>query len=152
SGRTAARDFGVKALNRILKIDELLIELAQARLDFLEVVRETLNLRRHGVEARAGIGLDVLDGFLERAHGGGELIDVVTGLPDERLHDSVVLSDLSGKILLALEQGSDVALKLDEFAGDGFSGARADQASGERAGQYCGAKDGDVANTHEQSS
>jgi len=36
----------------------------------------------------------------------------------------VVLGDLGGKILLALKQGSDVALKLDEFAGDGESAAR----------------------------
>src|SRR5713101_6215 len=148
SGRSGAGDFGIETLDSVLKVDELLIELAEARLDFLEVVRETLNLRGHGVEARAGIGLDVLDGFLEGAHGGGELIDVVAGLPDERLHDGVVLSDLSGKILLALKQGSDVALKLDEFASDGFGWTRADETSGKGAGKNGGAKNGDVANTH----
>src|SRR5437879_7303325 len=98
------------------------------------------------------MSLDVWDGLLERAHGGRETVDVVTGLADERLHDSVVLSDLSGKVLLALEQGSDVALKLDEFASDGFGGTGADETSGKCAGKNGGAKNGDVANTHGQSS
>src|SRR5712692_1273622 len=151
-GRGAAGDFGVETLDGILKIDELLIELAKSRLDFLEVVRETLDLCGHGIETRAGIGLHVLDGFLERAHGGGELVDVVAGLLNERLHDGVVLSHLGGKILLTLEQGGYVALKLDEFAGDGFGGAGTDQASSKRTGQNGGAKNGDVTNTHEQSS
>jgi hypothetical protein len=64
----------------------------------------------------------------------------------------MVLGDLGGKILLALEQGGDVALKLDEFAGDGFGGAGADQASDKRAGENGSAENDDVANTHEQSS
>src|SRR5207249_8068825 len=68
------------------------------------------------------------------------LVDVVAGLPDERLHDGVVLSDLSGKVLLALEQGGDVALKLDEFAGDGFGGTGANETSGKRAGENGGAR------------
>jgi len=108
SGRSGAGDFGIEALDSILKIDELLIELAKARLDFLEIVGETLDLRGHGVEARAGIGLDVLDGFLERAHGRSELVDTVAGLPMSVFITGVVLSDLSGKILLALKQGSDI--------------------------------------------
>jgi hypothetical protein len=54
----------------------------------------------------------------------------------------VILRNLSGKILLALEQGGDVALEFDEFPGDGFGGAGADQASGECAGQDGGAEDG----------
>jgi len=135
-------------LHGILEIDELLVEFAEAGFDFLEIVRETLNLRGHSVEARAGIRLNILDGFLERAHGGAEPANGVAGLPDERLHDAIVLSDLSGKIFLALEQGSDVALKLDQFASDGFRWAGADQASGECASQNGGAKNGDVANTH----
>src|SRR6266851_4051522 len=72
-GGRGAGNFGVEALHGILEIDELLVELAEAGLDFLEVVREALDLRGHGVKARAGIGLNILDGFLERAHGGGEL-------------------------------------------------------------------------------
>src|SRR5258708_1166157 len=35
SGRGAARNLGIEALDSILKIDELLIELAEARLNFL---------------------------------------------------------------------------------------------------------------------
>jgi len=151
-GGRGAGNFGVKALHGILKIDELLIELAEARLDFLEVVREALDLGGHGVEAGAGIGLNILDGLLERAHGGAELADVLAGLLDERLHDGVILSHLSGKILLSLEQGGDVALELDDLAGDGLGGAGPDQASGKCAGQNGGAENGDMANTHEQSS
>jgi len=33
----AARNFGVETLDGILHVDELLIELAEARLDFLEL-------------------------------------------------------------------------------------------------------------------
>ncbi|PYU59170.1 MAG: hypothetical protein DMG55_14425 [Acidobacteria bacterium] len=71
---------------------------------------------------------------------------------DERFHDGVILRYLGGKIFLALEQGGDVALKLDELAGHGFRGVGADQASGKCAGENGGAKNGDVTNTHEQSS
>ena len=135
-----------------MKIDELLIELAEARLDFLEVVRESLDLRGHGVEARAGIGLNILDGFLERAHGAFEFAEARIGLVDDGAHAGVILGDLSGEILLALKQGGDVALKLDELPGDGLSGAGTDQASGECAGQNGGAKHSDITHTHKQSS
>ena len=150
-GRTAGK-FCVDGLDGILEVDELLVEFAEAGFDFLEIVGEALDLGGHGVETRAGIGLDVLDGFLERAHGGAELGDVIVGLLDERLHDGVVLSDLRGEILLALEQSGDVALKLDHFASDGFGGAGADEASRNGAGENGGAKDNNVSNTHESSS
>src|ERR1700722_12030697 len=42
--RRCAGDFCVKALHGVLEIDELLVELAEARLDFLKVVGESLNL------------------------------------------------------------------------------------------------------------
>jgi hypothetical protein len=64
----------------------------------------------------------------------------------------MILGHLGGEILLALEQGGDVALKLDEFAGDGLGGAGAEQASGKSASQNSGAENSDVANTHEKSS
>src|SRR5205814_1074306 len=149
SRRGATGDLGIETLHGVLEVNELLVELAEAGLNFFEVVRKTLDLRGHRVQTCAGIGLNVLDGLLERAHGGAELANSVIGLADERLHDSVVLSDLRGEILLALEKGSDVALKLDEFAGDGFRRAWADQASGESAGQNGGAKNSNVTNTHE---
>jgi len=47
-----------------------------------------------------GIGLNILDGFLERAHGGAEFVDVVAGLLDE-VFMTVWSGDLGGKILLA---------------------------------------------------
>jgi hypothetical protein len=73
-------------------------------------------------------------------------------LADERLHDGVVLGDLSGKILLALEQGGDVALKLDELTGDGFNGTGTDKTSSKSAGQNGGAEDSNLTSAHEQSS
>src|SRR5713226_6924726 len=91
SSRATAGNFGVEALHGVLEVNELLVELAEAGLDFLEVVRKTLDLGGHGVQARAGIGLNILDGLLERAHGGAELADRVVGLTDQRLHDGVVL-------------------------------------------------------------
>jgi len=54
-----------------------------AGLDFLKIVGETLDLRGHGVETRAGICGDVLHGFLQGAHGAVELADGVAGLLDE---------------------------------------------------------------------
>src|SRR5208337_4722194 len=66
---SATGQTGIDALDGVLKVDELLIELADAGFDFLEIVGEALDLCGHGVEARAGIGLDVLHGFLERTHG-----------------------------------------------------------------------------------
>jgi len=67
-----------------LEIDQLLIEFAQPGLNFLEIVGETLDLCGHGVQARAGIGGDVLHGFLQGAHGAVELADGVAGLLNER--------------------------------------------------------------------
>ena len=128
-----------------MQVDELLIEFAEARFDFFEIVGEALDLSGHGVETRAGIGLHVLNGFLQAAHGGVELADIVAGLFDQRLHDGVVLGHLGGEIFLSLEQGGDVALQLDEFAGDGFGGAWTEGAAGDESGEGSGAEDGDVA-------
>jgi hypothetical protein len=63
-----------------------------------------------------------------------------------------MLGELVREIFLAREQGSDVLLKQNDFAGDSFGGTRADEASGERASQNGGAENDDIANTHEQSS
>src|SRR5256886_12653470 len=49
-----------------------------------KIVREALDLRGHSVEARAGIGLNVLDGLLEATHGGVEFADGVAGLLDRK--------------------------------------------------------------------
>src|SRR5882724_548500 len=151
SGR-APGNFGVETLDGVLKIDELLVEFAETRLDFLEIVGEPLDLRGHGVKARAGISLHVLDGFLERAHGSAELADIVAGLLDKGLHDGVILDGFVGKILLALKQGGDVALKIEDFTGDGLGGPRPEKASSKRTKENGGAKNSDVADTHEHSS
>src|SRR5439155_23562384 len=79
-GRRGAGDLAIEALDGILQIYELLVEFAEAGLDFLEIVRQALDLRGHGVESYAGISLDIPNGFLERAHGGAELCNVVVGL------------------------------------------------------------------------
>ena len=130
------------------KIDDLLVELAEAGFDFFEIVGESLDLGGHGVEARAGIGLHVLDGLLQGTHGGVELADVVAGLLDQSLHDGVILGHLAGEILLALENVGDVALELDDFASDGVDRAGPHEAAGEETGEGGGAENGDITNTH----
>ena len=97
-------------MHGVLQIDQLLIEFAEARLDFFEIVGESLNLSGHGVETSAGVGLHILDGFLQGAHGAVELADIIVGLLDERLHDGVILGHLRGEIFLSLKQGGDVSL------------------------------------------
>ena len=109
-----------------LKIDELLIEFAEAGFNFFEIVGKALNLGGHGVQASAGVGLHVLHGLLDAAHGGVEFADVVAGLLDESFEDGVVRGDLRGHVLLTLKKRGDVALQVDDFASDGFSGARPD--------------------------
>ncbi len=133
-----------------MQVDELLIEFAETRFNFFEIVREALDLRGHGVQTSAGVGLDVLNGFLDAAHGGVELADVVAGLLDESFEDGVVLGHLRGHVFLTLKKGGDVALQVDDFTGDGFRRARADEAAAERAGKNSGRKNDDVADFHEQ--
>jgi hypothetical protein len=60
----------------------------------------------------------------------------------------VILGHLAREIPLTLEQGSDVALKLNQFARYGFGGARAQKTSAKGASQNGGAKNGNVADTH----
>jgi len=62
----------------------------------------------------------------------------------------VVLRHLRGEIFLALKQGSDVVLKLDEFASDRFGRSRTDEASAEGPAKTAALKNGNVAYTHEQ--
>jgi hypothetical protein len=122
----------------------LLIELAETRLNFFEIVGEALNLRRHGVEARARVGLNVLHRLLHGADGAVELADVVAGLLDEGLHDGVILRHLGREVLLTLEQVGDVALELDDFAGDGLGGPRTDEAASDGGSEHDRTKNRDV--------
>jgi hypothetical protein len=92
-----------EALDGALQIDELLIEFAEARFNLFQIIRKALDLCGHGVQASAGVGLHVLNGFLDGAHGGVELADIVAGLFDEGFEDSVVLRDLRGHVLLTLK-------------------------------------------------
>lgn len=151
-GRSAASEASINALDGILKINELLIEFSDAGFDFFEIVGETLKLRGHGVETGAGIGLNILDGFLEGGHGGVELVDGIGRLLDESFLDSMVLSHLGLDVFLALEEGGDVALELDDLASDSECGLRADQTAGNGAGEQSRRKDEDVASPHGRAS
>lgn len=151
SGRAASKT-SVNTLNGVLKIDELLIEFANAGFDFLEVVGDALKLSGHGIETCAGIGLNILDGFLEGGHGGVELVHGVAGLLNESFLDSMVLSHLGLDVFLTLEEGSDVALEFDDLASDGECGLGADQTAGESAGEQGGGEDEDVTRTHGKAS
>jgi hypothetical protein len=62
------------------------------------------------------------------------MVDVVIETANDGLNDGVILCHLRGHIFLPLQEGSDVALEVDDFASDSFGGARADEASTERAG------------------
>ena len=116
----------------------MLIELAETRLDFFEVVREALDLRGHSVQPRAGVRLHVLDRLLQRAHCAVEFAHGVGGLFDECLLDSMILGDLVGEILLALEERGNVPLELNDLASNRQSRTWADQASRERAEKHGG--------------
>jgi len=111
-----------------LEIDQLLIEFAQPGLNFLEIVGETLDLCGHGVQARAGIGGDVLHGFCRALM---VPLSLPTGVAGRST--SVFMTVWSGssgwRDLFDPEEGSDVALELDEFASYGFRRARAHEAA-----------------------
>ena len=139
-------------MHGVLEVHELLVELAKARLDFLEIIRETLNLRRHRVEMRAGVGLHVLHGLLQRSHAAAEAVDVVIETADDGLNDGVILRHLRGEIFLSLQQGSDVALEVNNLPGDGFGRMRADEASTDCAGKNGCAENSDVSYTHDKPS
>jgi hypothetical protein len=139
-------------LDGTLQIDELLIEFSEARFDFFQIIGKTLDLRGHGVQASARVGLDILNGFLDAAHGGVEFVDIIAGLADQSLEDSIVLGDLRGHVLLTLEKSGDVSLQVDDFASDGLSGARPDDAAAERPGKNSGGENEDVADSHEKTS
>ena len=149
-GGSAAGETRVDALDGVLQIDELLIEFADAGFDFLEIVGEALDLSGHGVETRAGVGLDVLDGFLEGGHGGVELVDGIGGLLDEGFLDGVVLSHLGLNVFLTLEERGDVALEFDNFASDSEGRFRADETAGDGADEHGAGKERDVTHTHEK--
>jgi hypothetical protein len=59
-------------------------------------------------------------------------------LANQRFDDRVVRVHLSGDILLALEQRGDIALQINNFAGDGLRGARAEQTAANYAGKRRG--------------
>src|SRR6202011_722016 len=88
-----------------------------------------LDLGGHGVQASAGVCLNVLDGLLKAGHGGVEFVDGVGRLFDEGFLDSMVLGQLGLDIFLALKQRGDIALELDDFTGYGESRARTDEAA-----------------------
>jgi hypothetical protein len=64
----------------------------------------------------------------------------------------VLLGDLRGQILLALEQSGDIALEFNHLAGNGFGRVRADEASGHCPGENRGTENENITNTHGQSS
>src|ERR1700722_8526217 len=64
----------------------------------------------------------------------------------------MVLRNLRGHILLTLEKRGDVALQVDDFASDGFSGARPYEGAAERPGKNGGGKNDDGADFHDKTS
>src|SRR5580704_3786877 len=64
----------------------------------------------------------------------------------------MVLRNLRGHVLLTLKERGDVALQVDDFAGDGFSGTWPDEAAAERPDKNGGGKNDDGADFHEKTS
>src|ERR1700680_1299765 len=62
----------------------------------------------------------------------------------------MVLRRLRGHVLLTLEKRGDIALQVDNFAGNGFSGAWPDEAAAKRPGKNGGGKNDDGADFHEK--
>jgi len=102
----------------------------------------------HGVQPRAGIGLNVLDGFLEAAHGRVELVDAVRRLFDESALDGVVLGHLGLHFFLTLQQRGDIALQLDDLARHGEGGAGPDEAAGDGADEHGAGEKKNVTHPH----
>ena len=71
---------------------------------------------------------------------------------DESLLDSVILGHLGLKIFLTRENGADVALEFDDFAGDGQSGPGSNQAASKSAGKHGAREDKNVTRAHDESS
>src|SRR5207244_7214639 len=75
--------------------------------------------------------------------------DVVIETADDGLYDGMILRHLRGEIFLSLQQGSDVALEVNNFPGDSCDGAGPDEASADGANKNGCAENGDVAYTHD---
>jgi len=56
-------------------------------------------------------------------------------LLDKRFHDRVILGHLRGEIFLALQQGNDVVLQVNDFARDGAGRTRPEGTAHEDAGK-----------------
>src|SRR5712692_5363597 len=61
-------ELAINSLERVLEVGELLINLPEPNLHLFEVVRKGLHLRGHRIQARTGVGLNVLNGLLQVSH------------------------------------------------------------------------------------
>ena len=127
-------------MQRVLDVRELLIELAQARLQVGDVVREALHLRAHGVQARAGSGGKVLRILLDGGHGGIELVDGVQRLLDQRSLHGGILRDLRLHGLLALNQLGHAGLEFNDLARHGACRRGSKQGAAKCSGEHRGAE------------
>ncbi|SPE23867.1 hypothetical protein SBA2_170023 [Acidobacteriia bacterium SbA2] len=77
-------------LDNILRLRQLLPQLADARLGFIEALAERLDLGGHGIEARGGGGQVFLLGAAQIVHIGFDRVDIVAGMFDQSLQDIVL--------------------------------------------------------------
>ena len=127
---------GIDVLQRVLDVGEFLIELAEARLQIGDVIGEALDLRAHGVQARAGSGGKILRIFLDRGHADVQLADGVERLLDQRLLHGGILRDGGLHGLLALNQLADAGLQFDDFARHGAGGRRSEQGAAQGSREH----------------
>jgi hypothetical protein len=102
-------------LERVLDVGELLIEFPEPDLHLFEIVRKGLDLSGHRIQARAGVGLNVLNGLLQVAHDVVQAADGGRVLVEKSLDRGVFLVERAANVLLALKQRGNVALELDDF-------------------------------------
>ncbi len=132
--------FRIHILQRVLDVRELLIELAQPRLQVGDVVREALDLRAHRVQARAGSRGEVLRGLLDGGHGSIELVHGVQRLLDERALHGGILRDLGLHVLLALNQLGHAGLQFNDFARHGACRRGPEQGAAKSSREHGGAE------------
>ncbi len=130
-----------------MDVGELLVEFAHARLHVGYVVRKTLHLRAHGVEARAGRSREILRGLLNGGHGGIEFIDGVQRLLNERALHRGVLGHLRLQVVLALNQLGDAVLQVDDLSRNGISRSGAEQSTAQRSREHRRTEEQDPSNT-----
>ena len=91
-------------MQQALNVVHLLRQFPHARLNILHVVGKALRLRGHGVDARAGIGLHFLHGFLDERHLSIQLVHGIRRLLNQRPQRGAIGIHGAAQALLRLRE------------------------------------------------